>query len=204
MTGQLFNNFEDVAPSPFWWWLKAQDLHSAANVIWRDHEGAVLEHSRREAPLDDLKVTVLASTRLRSFSVYLLLLGLSFENLFKALIVGDAPELVKDGILHGAVKTHHLVHLSSVAELTLSEQERELLDRVTETVVWAGRYPVARKDSENTMRRRGDGVLYLPGTLFDGEFALLEQLWERACTEFDARFPSTPFDREAKHDEQGG
>ncbi|QHV98729.1 hypothetical protein [Spirosoma endbachense] len=75
----------------------------------------------------------------------MMLIGFSFENLIKAIPVSRTPskttrrELAKD--LWDKRKGHFLLHLIP-NDINLSDQERDLLNRLQTFTVWAGRYPL--------------------------------------------------------------
>jgi hypothetical protein len=79
----------------------------------------------------------------------LLLLGFGFENLIKGVKVAKDPTLVDlDGLnikTWKKVESGHGISSFAKALITLDSHEEELLDRLQEFVVWAGRYPIPLK-----------------------------------------------------------
>jgi hypothetical protein len=72
-----------------------------------------------------------------------MLLGFGFENLLKGLLIVSHPELLDGGRLRRSfTRGHRLLDLAGSAGLQLSPGEEEILETLTEHVVWAGRYPV--------------------------------------------------------------
>ena len=65
--------------------------------------------------------------------VFRMLCGMSIELIFKALII-ERKQAVNES-------HHDLLHHASMAGLTYSERERELLKILTHSIAWAGRYP---------------------------------------------------------------
>ncbi|MBI5018115.1 MAG: hypothetical protein HZB55_21835 [Deltaproteobacteria bacterium] len=67
--------------------------------------------------------------------VYLMLCGLALELLYKAIIVAKGLRVDTN---------HKLVDFAAQAGLDLSDKEQGLLEILSESVIWAGRYPVAK------------------------------------------------------------
>lgn len=79
--------------------------------------------------------------------VYNLLLGYSFENLLKGIVVaqrgsaGSADKMDKD------LKTHNMKNLLNLVDCTqihISDDEKKLLLYLEPYVLWAGRYPLPK------------------------------------------------------------
>ena len=73
----------------------------------------------------------------------LMLGGLAIENLLKGLIAKADKISQEKG--KPKFKEHGLVALAATAGVTLSDDELVLLQRLTEFVLWAGRYPASQK-----------------------------------------------------------
>lgn len=103
--------------TPAYWHNKSQDLCVSARTLWvamQDNES--------------LEATCL--------STYKMLMGMSFELLFKAHCVG-ARIIFED--------THKLEALACKAELPTSKDENRILRVLSEYVIWDGRYPTPKK-----------------------------------------------------------
>ena len=78
----------------------------------------------------------------------LLLLGLTFENLIKGVYVARNPALVDrtrlDRSLWQSDGGHGITAFAKTL-MTLTPEEEELLDRLQEYIVWAGRFPIPTK-----------------------------------------------------------
>ena len=79
----------------------------------------------------------------------MLLAGLSLESLSKGIIIGRCPEVVgPDGFdLNSVVPGkggHNLPYLLGQI-IAPTQGELELVERLSEFVVWAGKYPIHRK-----------------------------------------------------------
>ncbi|MBU0568403.1 hypothetical protein KJ693_06855 [bacterium] len=179
-----FNSFSDTASMPFFWWVKADDLFSAATAImesWTAAKAAHFDPLPKESGW--VKLTPRqqeASHRLRFPQVYLFIVGLAFENLIKGLLIARDPGLVKDGKLSADISTGHgLSHLFVKADIPLSEQENNFIDRLSDSVLWAGRYPIPKTENKWGIRLLPDGNGFLPGTFFENDVANAKKLWRR-------------------------
>jgi hypothetical protein len=89
---------------------------------------------------------------------YLLLSALSLENLLKGAIIAKDPALLRtdrllwEGVGHGG---HDLADLLRRAGFSPSVPEQDLLEALTEAIVWSGRYPVhlSRKSTPGRILR---------------------------------------------------
>lgn len=70
------------------------------------------------------------------WSAYKMLMGMSFELLFKAHCVGA-------GISFAA--THDLLALATTANFSTSNDESEILKILSEYIIWDGKYPIPKK-----------------------------------------------------------
>lgn len=80
----------------------------------------------------------------------MLLMGFSFENLFKAIaakkgLLKTNPDLCFDARVSKEKGGHGLTGIARSLQLGLSPDEKEYLQRLEEYVYWAGRYPVPLK-----------------------------------------------------------
>lgn len=103
------------------------------------------------------------------------------------------PGLVKEEILSDKIiKGHPLSILFEKADIPLSEQEMAFVDRLTDIVVWAGRYPTPTAKRKWEMCHLPDGSAFLPGTfLGEKDVASAEALWRRV-NEVVASDPTAP------------
>lgn len=102
--------------------------------------------------LEDLINSPPASRRVEMNGVVsstLLLLGLAFENLIKGVDVARDPNLVNLDRLDLRLWRHedggHGIRNFAKSLVTLDTDEEELLDRLQESIFWAGRFPIPVK-----------------------------------------------------------
>lgn len=99
--------------------------------------------------------------RLEIMPVFLMLMGYSFENLFKALMILSGKNAVIEGKQQGCHQLnkdfgqHNLLKLASDSGYSVVT-EKELLQRVASFTVWAGRYPIPK--FSHSGRPHYDGV----------------------------------------------
>ncbi len=85
----------------------------------------------------------------------LMLAGLMIENLAKAALVSRGSPLDKKGAI--SLKSHKLLDLVEGLGVKLSEEEALLLERLTEFITWAGKYPVPLVSEKGYPRIFPDG-----------------------------------------------
>jgi hypothetical protein len=78
----------------------------------------------------------------------LALYGTAVENLLKAILVAKGESLVADGRLKPQFGHHRLLEYARAAELELTAEVAELLQRLSH-VMYAGRYPTTTETNSN-------------------------------------------------------
>jgi hypothetical protein len=137
-----------LAQSPAAWRRTAIGLKRSADIIWdqwfgifkRLEGGRIAKTSTQEA--GDLILLIPS---------FLLLYGLSLENTLKGLLVSTDPSVavstVKWNIKGGG---HDLCELVKKTEVPITTDEQELLNALTQAVLWAGRYPVPKMHADKS------------------------------------------------------
>ena len=121
-----------------YWFNKSSDLRASAAAVWMSTE-------------PDLSKRIVEECRLgRGFKigaavipVFHMLCGMAMELIFKALVVEQEKEVNE--------AHHDLLNHASMAGLTYSGRDRELLKILTHSIVWAGRYPTPTSKRKNHM-----------------------------------------------------
>jgi hypothetical protein len=115
--------FERKSTVSRYWHNKACDLWASVKVLWdameKDSQAGVTCHS-----------------------TYLMLMGMSFEVLFKAHCVAQSIENVR------LKSTHELAEIASIAGFKLSKDENKILGVLSAYIVWDGRYPIPKKSAQ--------------------------------------------------------
>ena len=87
-------------------------------------------------------------------SVYRFLMGLSFENLLKGIIIAHGTPAGSKGKLNNHFKSHDINMLLKKLDYTkcsLTREEEEILKEQQQFVKWAGRYPISKKAEDFTI-----------------------------------------------------
>jgi len=146
--------FELALLSPGDWYIQALDLKAAADR---------LDYTKFPVRQDEDVISYIGT--------YQLLLGFSFENLLKGLIIffrmrsGEIPSLTQKHF------THDLSALAgdpSCAPLEITSDELATLHRLSAYGIWAGRYPMPKRAADVTVISHGNR-----------EYAAEQALWNR-------------------------
>jgi hypothetical protein len=146
------STFKAAAENGDLWMSSARSLMRAADLLWRSvsadlagktppvggHHADVSQHHEQR---------VFGGPFLVHAAPFLMLAGFAVENGLKAMHVKKAQAgatTSKSGTikLSPTLHTHNLRHLAATAGISLSVDDTALLDRLTEFLEWAGRYPV--------------------------------------------------------------
>ncbi|HFG1940823.1 TPA: hypothetical protein ACGF6E_003639, partial [Vibrio cholerae] len=106
--------FEQMSGNASYWHSKSCHLINSAKILW----GA---WSRGET--------------LDSGDTYRMIMGMSFELLFKSFLVAKSIEIVTN---------HNLNELANSAGFTLDDKESSILHNLTGYIYWQGKYPVPK------------------------------------------------------------
>ena len=191
-----------TAAEPTSWWLHARTLRQAAEDLW------IAGNAHDRDPGSELGATVLGGWTSPDFvppdtggstcEVCFMVFGFALENLAKGLIVCRDPSLVsKDRLKSWHGHGHNLATLFRRAAISVSEQERQLLDRTTRIAEWKGRYPVAMNFDEVGAQDRVIGYTAVSNVWPADDYTMLCQLYERAkaaLVDTMGNIPSLPAD----------
>ena len=131
---QLF--VRDAMPSN---WLEyADELKNSAEILWENNFNSF----RLQIVQDSKKI--ITNDKISSISrPYLLLIGLSIENIIKGILVAEFPEHINKGKLSKELKSHALLHLmDKIKSIQITKSEKEILKLLEEVVPYWGRYPI--------------------------------------------------------------
>ena len=134
--------FALAGDSPAAWLFSACQLRNAgAKVDWI-HKDNISVNPNRRLPITPWRHNAELAL---AFPVYRLLMGLSFENLLKGILIARGTPSTNKGKLARVFQTHTLSTLLSKVEkppLVFSPKERELIAELERFVKWQGRYPI--------------------------------------------------------------
>jgi hypothetical protein len=145
------------------WFYTADELIAAMDLLephvgrfWDDVRSVFLavdntsdvpsEHQTSEVPPKHEKTDVQSKHSL--INQHMMLAGFAIENLCKGYLAGrlshkEREDVQRAGVLPKSLKGHDILNLVEQTGMTLSDIEKYLLERITDTVVWRGRYPSA-------------------------------------------------------------
>ncbi len=142
------SNYRTKLLFPSEWVRKAQGLLDSAKLL--EPEVVAIWDSMREWHKSKNKRSLKPDELL---SVHLMLVAFAIENLFKAALVRDGgndlrQEFDSTGKLPRLLKTHDLFVLATKTSLPIGTEEEDLLRRLTRAAIWAGRYALPIDFSE--------------------------------------------------------
>lgn len=160
----------------------ANDMYFAARTLWEKYEemSHVYFSGMPKESATNIKLTPdqdEAQNYLRLKFPFLYLSGMAFENSLKGLLIMRDPSLVGEGKISEEIATgHKLIKLFEKADIVLSEEETNLVERIGDAVTWSARYPVPKKakDFENKLVP-GKGYT-MPGNFMFGDELIIENL----------------------------
>lgn len=185
-----------AAQQPFAWLLSAEHLRDAAEAILKHELSAEVPYFRAYSEAEKVAVTEAYSEGNDAGSAFIkamppnyppaqLLYAYAIENVLKGLIVVQLPHLIEDRELSGELKSHNLLKLAAKANFTVHQQERDVLEALSQLSIWAGRYPVAQTRREYIQGRSN------PHELLDYGAAhpVMRLFFERAYKELENKLP---------------
>ena len=120
--------FEQSGKNPLAWRHSAEDLIEGAKAV---HEKVI--------SFDDGMHSLAA--------VEAMLLGMAIECLLKAMWIKNHEAWKKVGLTDKGkltkLKTHNMQNIAKEAKVVVSSEENELLEKLSDFIVFAGRYPIA-------------------------------------------------------------
>lgn len=122
--------YRSACAEPFLWLVKAREMRRAADLVWTQFMTELMSFTSGE------EVTVEPFTG----SVAMMLYGFCIENLLKAGLVASGAAVLPNG--NFGLDSHALEDLADELSVSLSEEERELMERLEHFISWAGRYPI--------------------------------------------------------------
>ena len=126
------SDFLALVHDPHSWLSQAEQFYSAAQ--------ALVPNLNRQRPITE-KTNAAA---VGSLKAVLLLLAISVENALKSVKAMNGNIIVTGGKIDtksfGGQGGHDLIHLANSINFSLSHNEKQLLEQLTEVVLWAGRY----------------------------------------------------------------
>jgi len=163
------SDFDSEMFSHYYWFDNAERLKISADVLF-DKLSDLYDRQKRPENLFEWRKQQLAV-----FQSYMMLLGFSLENLIKAVSIksytsqnnsiSDFKNLQNN--VWQAKNAHDLLTIAENCNFILTNEERDLIERHTEFLVWAGRYHIPKDkmkydqafSQQKLRRKKGDHVL---------------------------------------------
>lgn len=141
------------------WMASAWSLERSADILWETLEKD-WESCFKSEPIEEEFIPSVGPT-------FMLLAGLAVENYLKAICIKTFGAFGENGkFMYG---THNLIKLATNTGLAFSTAESELIERLEQFVVFAGRHP-SPKDSEALIPRiHSDGSWGVLGNVTGGD-----------------------------------
>ncbi len=129
--------YKEHKETSIYWYNKSSDLRGSAGILWISMEEKISTESVELLDFNkDFNVGVATPP------VYRMLCGMSLELLYKAIVVakGNKPN----------TRSHSLHKLAEDAGLNITQEDKGLLDILSESIIWDGRYPVPKQQEHMT------------------------------------------------------
>jgi len=181
--------FEEIANAPITCWHKADCLMEAARILYDEHQRTTECVAKESPESDQYEPTVKQRQLLNQLHlprVYMLLVGLSFENVAKGILIAKNPTLVNSNALNNDLTGPHtkLSEWLTRADVDLSDlSELDVVDRLGEAVQWAAKYPTPTRAKSMTLRPvlGGRGITEPGNFLHSDDPPMIQSIWERLC-----------------------
>jgi hypothetical protein len=171
--------FELGARLPLSWKSVSLVLKHAADRLYDLQHDATLRIIRREAEkpkrgLETEGSRVLEGEELEDpldsqlISTYYLLMGYAIENLLKGILMIQHPEYFKANSKMTDIKSHDLSDLCKCCDISIQQEEADLLDKLTTYVKWMGKYPIPLEAHKMWPMKKSDGTWKSRGEAFRG------------------------------------
>ena len=169
---------EGTGENPLTWQASAQNLLDAAAAV-----------KARVLPMEGGLMHSLAA-------VQAMLLGMALECLFKGMYIkrhrvweeaDRAHALVRNGQYVGVpgAGDHQLIPLADAAGVTLNQQERSVVARLTDFILFAGRYPIPVRVENMKPIRAAGGQTVARGYITTEQLEMAEELAARLMREVE-------------------
>ena len=136
---------------PLFWWKMARDLAEAAETILRSHDRTKRDQERgrryRRMIMPGIWQSIFNPL---NYQPAYLLYALAIENTLKGIIVGHDNSLITPKRLAKFIMDtrHDLRRICQDGKIDLPESDLALLDKLTATIKWVGRYPTPLNENE--------------------------------------------------------
>ena len=136
---------------PLFWWKTARGLAEAAEIILRSHHRTKRDQEKgrryRRKIMPGIWQSIMHPL---NYEPAHLLYALAIENTLKGIIVGLDNSLINPRTLAAIIKDtrHDLRRICQDGGVDLPDSDLALLDKLTATIKWVGRYPTPLHDKD--------------------------------------------------------
>lgn len=136
--------YEERNELAIYWFNKSSDLRGSAGALW-----VSMHKEYSNNIVQELSLGIGYRMSAAVLPVYEMLCGMAIELMYKAIIKakGIKPK-PKD------FERHELLDLAHLAGISVDDKSELILQLLTESIIWAGRYPVPKKQEEMKNRDR--------------------------------------------------
>ncbi len=142
--------YESAAVDPRQWLNYARSLKSAADLLSPTFQKEL------DAPYSPPKKN---NFKTSIGQIYLMMVGFSVENYLKGIYITEDSNVIKDDRLI-KLNRHGLLQLMSELKFKLTKKEIDLVERLEEFVLWAGRYPIPTKFERLIPKKHREGTKF--------------------------------------------
>jgi hypothetical protein len=120
-------------------------LQSNVHSFWESLGDLVLDPKTNETTIDEKTNPTVKHSLVNQ---HMMLAGFAIENLCKGHLANQLSDeerkaVQERGVLPKSLRCHDALNLLEQTGMTVSDTEKSLLNRITEAVLWRGRYPSA-------------------------------------------------------------
>jgi len=117
------------------WEGKARQFKAAIEVLWSQLDNSWTDRAGNEQYVN------------RYHEPCLFLMGVCLECFVKGILVNNNKELVSQDKIDNSLANHDILEHLKNSEIKLTGNEQEFVKKVSEYVVWMGKYPIPKKSN---------------------------------------------------------
>ncbi len=136
---------------PLFWWKMARDLAESAEAILRSHDRTERDQKKGRRYRRMIMPGIWQGIMNRvNYAPAYFLYALAIENALKGIVVGRDNSLISQKKLASIIKDtrHDLRRICRDGKIELPDSDLALLDKLTATIKWVGRYPTPLQDKD--------------------------------------------------------
>lgn len=130
-----------------YWYNKSSDLRGSAGALW-----ASMNKEHSEKIVQELSLGTGYRMSASVLPVYHMLCGMAIELIYKAILIAH-------GFNPKKFKYHKLIILANLAGIIVDDKSKLILQLLTESIIWDGKYPVPNNEKEMENRDKLFGEL---------------------------------------------